>query len=260
MQSISQHFNAAAGIEAMAERDSLMHRLDPRVKVIAVFVLIIAVVSYGKYNARDLLPWFLFPAAMLAAARIPLGFVLRRMLPALPFALAVGVFNPLIDRTPMVQLGGIAVSGGWVSFVAIMLKFALTVSVTVILLATTGINAICRGLESMGVPQALAVQLMLLYRYLFVLMDEFVQVTRAHANRTFSAGGMRPGIYAAILGSMLLRSLERARRVHDAMECRGFDGRLRSVECPRLRMRDLLFAATFLILVVMLRWGGLIWR
>ncbi len=100
------------------------------------------VVSFGKYDLSGLLPLVAYPVALGAAARLPARFLLRKLLLALPFALAVGVFNPLLDRAPLVQLGGVSVAAA--GFVAsILLRFGLTVSAALSLVATTGSGPVC---------------------------------------------------------------------------------------------------------------------
>ena len=55
------------------------------------------------------------------------------------------------------------------------IRFTLTVLAALILIAVTGFNGICMALERFHVPKAFSVQLMMLYRYIFVLTSEAVQ-------------------------------------------------------------------------------------
>ena len=48
--------------------------------------------------------------------------------------------------------------------------------------------------------------------------------------------------YVRMLGQLLLRTYGRARRIYDAMLCRGFDGEVRSIARGRLEARDYAFA------------------
>ena len=67
------------------------------------------------------------------------------------------------------KFGPLGISGGWISFLSILLRCVLTVWVAMILVATTGFHAMCSGLERMGVPNVFVVPLLLVHRYLFVL-------------------------------------------------------------------------------------------
>ncbi len=108
----------------------------------------------------------------------------------------------------------------------------------------------CVALRRLGAPRVLATQLLLTFRYLFVLCEEAARVLRAHALR--SPDRPRPTLHlgGALLGQLLVRSLSRAERVHAAMCCRGFDGELRLARPWRLSRADAGFvAATCLLLV-----------
>lgn len=231
------------GFDDLARLHTPIHRLDPRAKVLTALGFVAVVVSFGKYDLSGLLPLVAYPVALGAAARLPARFLLRKLLLALPFALAVGVFNPLLDRAPLVQLGGVSVAGGWVSFASILLRFGLTVSAALILVATTGIGPVCLALHRMKVPRPFTTQIMLLYRYLFVLADEAARMMRAWSLRAVAQRRPPLRIFSALVAQLLLRALDRAQRLHTAMLCRGFDGEVRLLRPLRLRLPDAAFAA-----------------
>jgi cobalt/nickel transport system permease protein len=92
------------------------------------------------------------------------------------------------------------------------------------------------------------VQLLFLHRYLFVLLEEAQRMTRAHALRKFDTRGPGLKTFSSIIGYLLLRATDRAERIHLAMRCRGFDGKVRLLTATRFRTGDLLF---------ILGWSGL---
>ncbi|NTV76320.1 MAG: hypothetical protein HGA66_19220, partial [Holophaga sp.] len=73
----------------------------------------------------------------------------------------------------------------WISFLSILLRFALTTMAALVLIATTSFTGICAALERLGMPDVLATQLLLLYRYLLVLGEETMRMARARALRLF---------------------------------------------------------------------------
>ncbi len=83
------------------------------------------------------------------------------------------------------------------------------------------------GLEKLGMPDVLATQLLFLYRYIFVLGEETMRMSRARASRSFGKRGMGMRVYSQILGHLLLRTYARAQHVYQAMLARGFDGHVR---------------------------------
>ncbi len=240
-------------LDALANQATFIHRLDPRVKVLTTVVFIALVVSYGKYEIAGLLPFAVFPAALIAAANLPPAYLARKVLLAAPFALFVAIFNPIFDRAPLAQFGALAVSGGWISFAAIMVKFVLTVSGGLVLVACTGFNAVCAALAKMGVPGGFTLQLLFLYRYIFVLGDEAARMVRARALRSFGGRGMEMRVYVSMVGQLLLRTLDRAQRIHLAMLCRGFDGEIRLLRPLRARAADFVFLIGWCSLFVFLR-------
>ena len=76
----------------------------------------------------------------------------------------------------------------------------------------------------MGVPSVLTTQLLLLYRYMSVLLEELQTMTRARTARGYGRSSYPMRLWAAMAGQLFLRSVDRAERIHRAMLARGFDG------------------------------------
>jgi cobalt/nickel transport system permease protein len=239
--------------DALAARDTALRRLDPRAKLVATLAFILFVLSFPKYEIAGLLPFAFYPVVLMALGDVPLRFILRRLLIVSPFVLCMAMFNPWFDRAPVALPGAWTVAGGWLSFLSILLRFALTVGSTLALIAGTGIHNVCRGLERLGVPTVFSVQVLFLYRYLFVLAAEGARMVRARALRSFGARGQGLRIYGQMLGSLLLRTLDRAQRIHLAMCCRGFDGHVRTLGALRLRPADVLFVTVSVGAFILLR-------
>lgn len=240
-------------LDLLAELDTGLHRLDPRAKVAATLVFIVSVVSFDRYQIAALLPFFVFPAALVGRGQLPAGFILRKVLLVLPFAFIVGMFNPFFDRSPVMTIGAVAISGGMISWLAIILKASLTVSAALILVATTGFPSICRALEQMGMPQAFAVQLMFLYRYIFVLTEEGGRASRARELRSFGNKGRGIASYGSLIGHLLLRTWQRAERIHMAMLARGFNGEFRTLRTSRFGWSEIAFCAGWSALFIVIR-------
>lgn len=228
-------------LDRLSYKDTPVHRLDPRAKVFTTLVFIVCVVSFGKYDLVPMLPFVVFPVVMAAEGDLPVGFVLRKLLAVAPFALLVGVFNPLLDREVLVQIGGLGISGGWISYASIIARFFLTTFTALILIATTSFAGVCMALGRLGVPDVLVTQLLLLYRYIFVLGEETMRMARARALRSFGTKGMELRAYVQILGHLLLRTYARAERVYRAMLGRSFDGQVRIARALRFEVRDAVF-------------------
>jgi cobalt/nickel transport system permease protein len=149
-------------------------------------------------------------------------------------------------------IGGHAVSAGAIAFATVLAKFVLSLGAGLALVATTGFDDVCAALGRLGAPRVLVAQLALLYRYLFVLADEAARTIRGYEAR---AAGRRPGVRmgATLLAQLLVRALARAERVHAAMRCRGFDGRLWLVRSHAPGWRDATFGGAVAILLAVTR-------
>jgi cobalt/nickel transport system permease protein len=228
-------------LDRMSHHDTAVHRLDPRAKVASTMLFVVAVVSFPRYEVLSLLPFFLFPVLMAAFGDIPGGFIARKVAAVSPFAVFVGMFNPLFDPGTVAILPGVSVSAGWISFASILVKFALTISAALLLIATTSFPGICRGLSRLGAPTLFVSQLLFLYRYLFVLLEEAVRVVRARDMRSFGNRGTGMRVFVRIAGTLFLRTVERAERIYGAMLARGFRGDIPSMRRETLRPSDAVF-------------------
>lgn len=225
----------------MARLDTPLHRLDARAKIVATIAFIGAVMSFPPREISALTPFFLYPFVLIFMGRIPPLLILRKLLVAAPFAFAIGIFNPFFDRAPGLAIGSLVVSGGWLSFTSIMLRFALTVGAALALVACTGMYRMGEGLERIGLPRIFVVQLLFLYRYLFVIADEGSRMVRSLEMRTcgFAPSGCR--VYGSLVGHLLLRSMARAERIYCAMVARGFSGEIRGLRKTVFQQADWVF-------------------
>jgi cobalt/nickel transport system permease protein len=253
MRSIDGAVRDFRNLDQLAAGDTAIHRLDARAKVLATLVFIVAVVSFGKYELSAMLPFFIFPAIIMALANLPVRAIGRKIVIVLPFALVVGLFNPLIDREILVRIGGFGVSGGWISCASIVVRATLTVGAALILVGVTGFTAICRAMESLGMPQVFAVQLLFLHRYIFVLTEEGARASRARELRSFGNKGKGLTTYGSMVGHLLLRTWLRADRIHMAMLARGFTGEFHTRQASHFGWAEFRFLLGWSALFIFLR-------
>lgn len=240
-------------LDLLANGTSPIHRLDARAKVIVTFVFILCVVSYGRYELTSLLPFCIFPIVMISLAGLPPFFILRKIILLCPFVLAVGIFNPVFDRDILLQLGSFGISGGWISFTSILVRSILTVGAAFVLVGVTGFTAVCQALESLGMPRVFAVQLLFLYRYIFVLTEESGRASRARELRSCGKKGQGMHSFGSMIGHLLLRTWQRAERIHMAMLARGFTGEFHAGRPVHFGVPEVRFVLTWSVLFIFLR-------
>ncbi|MEW6746574.1 MAG: cobalt ECF transporter T component CbiQ [Planctomycetota bacterium] len=250
---IDTSFSNLGVLDELAARDTAIHRLDARAKLLTTLFFVVTVVSFDRFAITALVPFAVYPVFLASAGGVPFSYLARRILVVAPFAIMLGAFNPILDTNVRAHLGPLAVSGGWLSFGSILLRFVLTVSAVLALTAVSGFNAVCRALGQLLVPRVLVVQLMLLYRYIFVLGDEARRMARARALRNPSGARLGFRSWGSLVGHLMLRAFDRAHRIHQAMLCRAFDGDIRASSRSHFSASDALFTLGWCGVFVLLR-------
>ncbi|MFJ7261952.1 cobalt ECF transporter T component CbiQ [Streptomyces globosus] len=207
------------------ERNSPVHALPPHCKIVAAFAFVLVVVSTPREAVWAFGLYALLLAAVAAAARIPPGFVLRRMLVEVPFV-AFAVLMPFVAEGERVEVLGasLSVSGLWGAW-NVLAKGTLGVAASVLLAATTELRALLLGLQRLKLPPMLVQIATFMIRYGDVIADELRRMSIARRSRGFEARGIRHwGVLAKTAGALFIRSYERGERVHLAMVSRGYTG------------------------------------
>ncbi len=244
-----------AYIDKFAYQDSPIHRLDSRVKFIVVLVFTAVVISLPRTSLSIVVCYAVGPFTILVLGGIPLRFAFKHILLVSPFVLVLALSCPLYDRTlDTVAFGPFnwQTSVGWMRCFTILGKFVVTMLALIGLVSTTRFNDLLAGLQRLGVPKLLVIQLGFLYRYIFVLIDRAHHILRARAGRKLRSLGFKTELRtaSAMLGSLFIRSIDTAEHINIAMQGRGFDGRWRSISKLQIRRTDLLFvlmAASFML-------------
>lgn len=231
--------------------ESLLHRLDPRVKVIVavLFILSNGLLPDGAWAAFGL-SW-IFLLATNAASRLGIDFTFRRSFIALPFALVAvsAIFAPSGQPLAEWTVGSLRVvptDVGLIRFGSILLRTWLSVQAGILLVAVTQFPDLLHALEHLRVPTVLTTIIAFLYRYLFVLTDEVQRLLRARASRSAALPGQKSGrnvfwraqIAGNMAGQLFLRSYERSDRIYNAMLSRGYTGQMRTLRAHAMLRRD----------------------
>jgi cobalt/nickel transport system permease protein len=240
-------------IDQLSYRNTFVHRLDPRAKLIATLLFLFTVISFSKYEIAALLPFFLYPVLLMTLGEIPFMFIFKKVLLVSPFAVFIGIFNPLLDSGQVLLFNGFTISAGWLSLFSILIKFTLTVSTALLLIATTSFPGVCHAFRKLGLPSLFVSQLLFLYRYIFVLMEESMRIVRARNMRSYGQSGKGINIFVRLLGVLFIRTIERAERVYNAMLSRGFQGDMPTLKRFHIKAGDIIFAVSVVIFLYIFR-------
>ncbi|KOU31530.1 cobalt ABC transporter permease [Streptomyces sp. WM6372] len=204
---------------------SPIHALPPHCKLAAAFAFVVVVVSTPREAVWAFGLYAVLIAAVAAAARIPAGFLLRRLLIEVPFV-AFAVLMPFVAQGERVEVLGmsLSVSGLWGAW-NVLAKGTLGVAASVLLASTTELRALLLGLQRLKLPPLLVQIASFMIRYGDVITDELRRMSIARRSRGFEASGIRHwGVLAKTAGALFIRSYERGERVHLAMVSRGYAG------------------------------------
>jgi cobalt/nickel transport system permease protein len=246
-----------AHIDKFAYQDSPIHRLDARTKLISTLVFTVLVLILPRQGVSVLACYAIWPFALLAIGRVPFRFVLRHILIVSVFVAVLALTMPFYNRTPVdVTFGPLhwRSTDGWLRCGAILGKFAVTMAALMALVSTSRFSDLLAALERLRVPQILVLQIGFLYRYIFVLVDRVHHMLRAKSARTLRNLGASHelSIASAMVGSLMLHSIDTAGRVGMAMEARGFDGEFRTINRMTFSAADGVFAFAFAIAMLIL--------
>ena len=225
-------------IEQESYRDSIIHRLDARVKFLLTIAAIIAVVSYPFEPDLYLVSggFLLLLFILFALSKTSIKTYLIRLAMILPFGFFIIVaqiffINPrYTEFTVLLDLPfGIAVYQESFLF-ALMLsaKFIVCVSFIILLSGTTPMHNLLEGAARLGLPAEFTLVLGMTIRYLFVFAVMYGSVQNALTTRCFNAYNRalpyryRISTIAYTVGTLFLRSFEQGERTYMSMLCRGY--------------------------------------
>ncbi|KAF5058056.1 Nickel transport protein NikQ [anaerobic digester metagenome] len=225
-------------IERLAYGDSLVHRLDARVKLVVTFGAIIALVAYpvdpSVYHVA--LVFAMLLGLLLAVSRITLRSFLVRVLVILPFGLSILLFQVLFPPTPFptttllaeLPFGVLISAEALVKASMIGVRFVLCIGFIILLSSTTRIQDLLEGARRLGFPSEFTLILGMMTRYLFVFGQMYLRIKNALSTRCFDPFdrslpyGYRIRQLGNTIGTMFIRSYEQGERTYTAMLCRGY--------------------------------------
>ena len=244
-------------MDELAAMRSPVHRLHPGAKLITTIAYIMITLSFGKYDLPGLVPMVLWPAMMFSLSGVKVRTCFYKLRIVLPLVMAVGLFNPFFDRQTMLTIGNIAISGGVISMITLMLKGVFSLMASFLLMATTKIDSLCAALRKLHVPAILVSLLQLTYRYVGVMTEELAVMTDAYHLRAPGQKGIHISAWGSFLGQLLLRSMDRAQELYSSMILRGYHEHFHYADIDRFRGRDAVYMLVSVLLFVLLRYGNI---
>ena len=204
---------------------SRAHRAPAHLKLLVLLGFVLLVVATPR-------EWFWVHAgyaglvvAVILAARVPLGYIARRMVVEVPFVV-FAVLMPFVATGPRTEVLGLSLSEpGLLAAWALLAKGTIGVMSSLTLAATTEPADVLEGLRRLRVPELIVQIMAFMIRYLDVVTADLGRMVVAMRSRGVDPRSPRhwPAL-ARTLGALFIRSYERGERVHLAMLSRGYEG------------------------------------
>jgi cobalt/nickel transport system permease protein len=199
-----------AFLDKWSRIDSPVHRVPASCKLALALAFVLTTVVVPIRFVWFFAVIALALLAIAASSRIPLRFLVGRLLFLEPFVAGVALLS-------LRQPGGIGIA------LSIVLRSTLCLAAMILLTNTTRFSDLLQVLRCAGMPALLLTTMALMYRYLFVLIEEAERMQRARASRTLRARRVHAWrSTAALAGQLFLRSTQRAERIYAAMCARGW--------------------------------------
>lgn len=198
-------------LDRYSSLSSPVHSASVRLKIVLLFL---ALLWFSIMPINNLI-FAIAIAALLALSilsKVPMIFMLKRVLVILPFLIFIVVLVPIIG------------AGTWESAILTLARSSLSILTLVLFVSTTRFPLLLSELRRLKVPFMVIEVLAFLYRYFFVLIDEMEHMHLAVKAR--SAGSGRRSLlraFSGLLGMLFIRSYERSERIYMAMQLRGYN-------------------------------------
>ena len=240
--------------ETLAFRDSFIHRIHPSVRIVCAVVLSFACATGSDF--RVLSAYLFLSFVFTAVANLPVVQVARRLKPLAVFLLMTWLVLPVTFDGRSVYsflIFDITAQGLWITSM-ITIKSVSILLFFMALVATMTVPSMGHALEKLHVSPKLVFLILMSYRYIAVIQEEYERLYRAARIR-----GFRPGTnihsyrtYAYLAGMLFVRASMRSKRVYQAMLCRGFNGTFKTVDKFRLDTVSMVFCLTVMVTAAVL--------
>ncbi len=187
--------------------------------------------------------------SLMIISKIPIIFMLKRLLFVLPFILMASLFYPIsiyiYDSSSFASLQNEAFI---VSF-SIFIKGSLSVILLILLISTEKFHNIISGMRMLKMPKIIGTMSALMYRYIYIFSDEAMKTSMARNSRT--PGKLRVckiKVYGNQMAMIFIRSWDRSQSIYNAMISRGFNDEFPTMKEFKIKKYEI---ALFVLAIMM---------
>jgi len=246
-------------IDKYSTLDSVIHKLDPRVKLLLSFSFLILISATANIKLFAL--YLGVVLVLIVVSKVPIGFYFKKLLLVTPLALILSLFIYLSYLFENKIAFTAAVFSRYYpvynTLALLTAKIYISILVITLLVSSTRFNDLLWGLRKFKFPLVVTTLSKLVYTYIFVFIDELHRTLRAYKSRTPVRRVSRVKVYGNIAAAILLRSMERSDYIYSAMVSRGFSGEFPEGSANRFKRNDLTAVLLFLVTAVTAR---MLWK
>jgi cobalt/nickel transport system permease protein len=208
----------------IAARDGFLQKVDPGVKLVGIFALVVTTVA--TRDVAVLCGLLSISLGLACLSKIPLRLHVSRWLFVVGLSLVVVLPQLfLMSGEPLVSGAfGLMISHAGAAYVLrFTVRVAAAVSFLSLVILTTDFNAVLGALRRLRVPETMVSIMAITYRYLLLFFAELNRMVLAQRSRTFGRSGTRESWrwLGSLLGTFFIRTIERGEGVQLAAKSRG---------------------------------------
>lgn len=249
-------------LDKYSELKSIIHTLDPRIKLACCLCFIISVILIPPSGIAEFIFFIFFLLPVIFLSHIPFLHILKKSMFLLPY------LTILLLALPYIQVNHINYSlqifhfnhkfsshdTRIIYFLQISLKSILSLIAIILLSATTRFSHLLKAMESFNLPKILILLLSFMYRYIFIFIDEVQHIQRSWRSRYFGAQYIRQiKTFAHIIGTLFIRTYERSERIYQNMLARGFSVKIKTYNSLKTTIFDYILLFTFLFFIIIVK-------
>ena len=220
----------------------------------------------ASYRFETLITALFICILIILAGKVPLKEIFKRLIPVNTLIILLWLILPFsIKGDPVFSMGPfIATKAGLIYTAQISIKSNAMMLMLIAVISSTRIFTIGHALHKLAVPTKLVQLFLFTFRYIHVIYKEYLRLVNAMKIRGFEPGTNLHTYqtFAYLVGMLLVKSSDRAKRVHNAMLCRGFNGHFYSLTSFSMTKKDLfilLLMIFFIIFLGVIEWVKISW-
>ena len=240
-------------IDNNSNNNNILNKIHPLVKLIISVIYILFLTSINKYNLTITLSMSIYLIVVSIIGDLSIKNCIKRLKIVLFFLIIIGIANPILDRQVVTSIGIIPITTGMISALTLILKGIFAIISSYFLIITTGVENICYALKKLHIPNILITIFMLIYRYIIVFLKEVQKIWTAYSLRAPKQKGIHFKAWGSMIGSLMIRSIDKAEVIYQAMELRGFSPDNFFMKNQKIDRTSIIYFMAGLLLLLIIR-------